>query len=114
MRMCSRTMHSRCRGTSPELLNICSAKDACFARSNTTTDLLHAPHLGYRKCHCFDGRVNCRLAECCRLGRGGFVKLHNAGAPLEYLRDIANREQTANCLIHWPPPPEERHARFPM
>src|SRR5215472_7074279 len=104
MRMCSRTMHSRYRGTSPELLNICSAKDAQLRPVDydppSTTDLLHAPHLGYRKCHCFDGRVNCRLAECCRLGGGGFVKLHNAGAPLEYLRDIANREQTANCLIH--------------
>src|SRR5262249_48651990 len=65
-------------------------------------------HLGHWKSHCVDGCVNCLFAESCLVSRGKIIKLHDARAPLEYLRDVANRKQTANCLIHCSPPPAER------
>src|SRR5262249_61628049 len=66
---------------------------------------LRAPDLGHWKSHCVDGCVNCRFAEYCLVARGEIVKLHDARAPFEYLRDVAKRKQTANCLIHYSPPP---------
>jgi hypothetical protein len=86
-----RDEHSLTKGADMDL----QAAIPMFARSRRWN---RKPRRPYR-------RLNSGLAECRRLGCGRFVKFRHARAPLEYLGDVANREPTADSLVHCSPPP---------